>query len=251
MRLLLLGIIMTISGAFKVSFYEPLYSSYKLVEKLSKVGSIDESHNEVHSKEVLYWTTKIIDTLPFKLEQEELLLIGQCALLHDLVDSKYTDFSVEVTEHLTQYHSTDTVCNLLKILHTMSYSKIVSKNKISYPQWIESSDYVNVYHIVREADLLASYNIARMIKYRQNKGNFTKKQIINEVKEIYNNRMKTLVKRDLFYYKNTQDLAQALNTVALLKLELLDTVDFNSNMDILKIVNYLSIHDLINTYKNY
>lgn len=242
---------MTISSAFQVSIYDPLYSSYKLVEKLSKVGGIDESHNEVHSKEVLFWTTKIIDQLSFKLNKDELLLVGQCALLHDLVDSKYTDFSVEVTEHLLQFHSSETVCNLLKILHTMSYSKIVSKNKISYPQWIESSDYVNIYHIVREADLLASYNIARMIQYRKNKGNFTKKQIISEVKEIYNNRMKTLVERDLFYYKSTENLAQALNTVALLKLELLDTVNFNSNLDILKIVNYLSIHELISTYENY
>jgi hypothetical protein len=230
---------------FSNSFLEPLYPSYKLVKKLSKIGKIDNSHNHHHSKEVLFWSKKIIERLPFKFPQKDILMIGQCAILHDLIDSKYTNFSKEVEEHLNLYHNEFDVYFMMKIMKTMSYSKIVTPEKINYPTWIVYSKYFSAYHVVREADLLASYNIARMIEYRQNIGNYTDEEIRTETIKLYNNRMATLIKRHLFFYDTTVYLAQSLNEIATLKLELLPYINLNENLDILRIVNNLSIHDLI------
>ena len=235
---------------FTNSFFEPLYTSYTLTKQLSKIGNIDNSHNYNHSKEVLFWSNEIIKRLSFQLSKKDLLIVGQCALLHDLVDPKYTDFSKEVETHLIQYHSTYDVNYMMKIMKTMSYSKIVSSDGIvKFPDWLTYSPFCHTFHITREADLLSSYNIARMIEYRQQIGDYTNDEIIKESFELYNDRMDKLISRRLFYFDTTIDLAKSLQQIGKLKLELLPFVNINNNLDILRIINYLSIHDLIEKFE--
>lgn len=231
---------------FTNSFFEPLFPSYLLVNKLSQIGNIDNSHNSNHSKEVLFWSHEIIKSLPFKLPKKDLLMVGQCAILHDLVDPKYTDFSKEVEKHLKQYHTPYDVHFMMKIMNTMSYSKIVSSEGIvHFPDWLIYSPFANAFHITREADLLSSYNIARMIEYRQQSGIYTNDQIKKESIELYHDRMEKLIARRLFVFDTTIHLAKSLQQIGKLKLELLPSLDIDDNLDILRIVNYISIHDLI------
>jgi hypothetical protein len=234
---------------FTTSFFDPLYPSYQLVKKLSKIGNIDNSHNHNHAKEVLFWSTEIIKQLPFSLSRDEILMIGQCSLLHDLIDPKYTDFSIEVETHLKKYHSTRDVYFMMKIMNTMSYSKIVSpQGIIHYPKWVSNSPYLNTFHITREADLLSSYNIARMIEYRENMGTYTDNEIKKEVIELYHNRMDKLISRQLFYFDTTIEIAKSLEQIGKLKLQLVSYINIHKNLDILRFINYLSIHDLISKF---
>ena len=116
LKYLIAFLIISPSYMFTNSFFEPLYTSYTLTKQLSKIGNIDNSHNYNHSKEVLFWSNEIIKRLSFQLSKKDLLIVGQCALLHDLVDPKYTDFSKEVETHLIQYHSTYDVNYMMKIM---------------------------------------------------------------------------------------------------------------------------------------
>jgi len=116
--------------------------------------------------------------------------------------------------HLKQNHpSTREIKAIIDIITTMSYSKTFVDEKIVYPSWINNSIYQRSYHITREADLLASYNIARMIDFRQ-RSNYTKEEIIEETTFLYNTRIGKLVERGLFYHKRSQEIAKNLEAVS-------------------------------------
>lgn len=232
-------------------FPTPFYSSYNFAKQLSVAGHIDNSHNHEHSKEVLFWSIEIIERLPFQLSKLELDMVSQCSLLHDFMDSKYTNFSNEIRTHLMSYYTKEHVDIMMDIMNTMSYSKIVSpNNEVCYPDWVSMSPFSNVFHITREADLLSSYNIARMIEFRIYNKNYriplhTEESIKKEVKELYFERMDKLIERNLFVHKSTIPLAKSLAEISKLKLGLIDNFNLNRNFDILRIVNYLSIDDLV------
>jgi hypothetical protein len=226
-------------------FLEPIFSSYKLVKQLSKEGGVDDSHNEKHAKEVLFWTIDILRRQ--SMSKYEMLTTAQCALLHDTIDPKYPiNFTNEVRTHLAIYHDTSHVDVMLKVMETISYSKVVVDGKVRFPSWIDENPvYTRLYHTVREADLLASFNIARMIEYRYHLGGKTDKEIREEVLELYDARMGRLVERGLFVLPGTRELACHLDAVARVKLRLLPTIDLHGNLDILRIVHHLSIFSLL------
>lgn len=237
----------------------PLYASYNFAKQLSVAGHIDNSHNHEHSKEVLFWSIEIIERLPYQLSKLEADMVGQCSLLHDFMDSKYINFSNEIRTHLMSYYTKPHVDVMMDIMNTMSYSKIVSSdNEVCYPDWVSISPFKNVFHITREADLLSSYNIARMIEFRIYNKNYrvplqpnqsSDESIIREVKELYNNRMDKLIERNLFVHKSTIPLAKSLAEISKLKLGLIDNFNLNRNFDILRIVNYLSIDNLVKRFQ--
>lgn len=237
------------------TFLSPLHSSYELAQKLSIKGNIDNSHNHEHSKEVLYWSIEIMERLPYTLSALEVSMVGHCSLLHDFMDAKYVDFSKEIRAHLLSFYENKYVDVMMNIMGTMSYSKIVSHDgEVCFPDWISMSAFATVFHIIREADLLSSYNIARMVEYRLYNKNYyisfepncsMEHSIIKEIEKLYFNRMDKLVERKLFVHKSSHELATAIATVSKIKLSLLNSVDLHKNLDILRIVNYLSIDDLI------
>ena len=139
-------------------------AAFKLVIELSRRFDIDESHSLKHSMEVYAFTKRIIisetPTYPDLVKQREIIYLS--AILHDMCDKKYTaetdgvDILREKLRDLVDEHS---LWVIIKIITTMSYSTV---KKDGYP---ELGEYQMAYHIVREADLLAAYDIDRCIMY--------------------------------------------------------------------------------------
>ena len=139
-------------------------AAFKLVIELSRRFDIDESHSLKHSMEVYAFTKRIIisetPTYPDLVKHREIIYLS--AILHDMCDKKYTaetdgvDILREKLRDLVDEHS---LWVIIKIITTMSYSTV---KKDGYP---ELGEYQMAYHIVREADLLAAYDIDRCIMY--------------------------------------------------------------------------------------
>ena len=139
-------------------------AAFKLVIELSRQFNIDESHSLKHSMEVYAFTKRIIisetPTYPDLVKQREIIYLA--AILHDMCDKKYTaetdgvDILREKLRDLVDEHS---LWVIIKIITTMSYSTV---KKDGYP---ELGEYQMAYHVVREADLLAAYDIDRCIMY--------------------------------------------------------------------------------------
>jgi len=223
----------------------PLYDSYRLAKSLSEDAGIDASHNHLHSKEVLFWACALLEGEERRVEKNDVLMIGQCAILHDMMDSKYTDFSGVVRDHLGKSHPPSDVDRMMSVMTSMSYSKIVSPDgRVNLPQGEDV-----VFHTVREADLLSSFNLARMIEYRISgrAGDMSDTHIRKEVIELYMERMARLQERGLFLSKTGRALATALDTIGRLRLRLVRHIDLHGDLDILRVVNHISIHDLISS----
>jgi len=237
--ILLMVIIISTLDAFQ---YRSLLDSYRLAQRLGQSHKIDDSHNHRHSKEVLFWACAILRG-EASFSERELLMIGNCCLLHDLIDHKYTNCTDDVASHLRLYHPDYEVERMLLIMNSMSYSKIVSPDgMVDMPL-----EHDRVFHVVREADLLSSYNIARMVEYRLHNFDMSDDEIRKDVCHLYRNRMATLVDMDLFATRSGRQIARSLDLLGRLRLPLLKNIDLHGNLDLLRVVNYLSIHDLIDT----
>lgn len=236
------------------SFYEPVkiwgraQQTLHWVEEMSLKHGRDESHNAVHSREVLFWSTELIRLLPRRLERDKKDVIFQTSLLHDFLDSKYTLHTLEVQDHLLSLgYSVPLIEVMMNIMNTMSYSKVFiqSTSSVHFPSWLVKSPYQHAFHITREADLLASYNIARIIYFQIDKNpSSTPQQIRDFACALFEKRMRFLVQHNLFYFPSSKELARAVCTVAEFKLRLLQNSSaweesFLPSLDILKIVNYL------------
>ena len=119
--------------------------------------SIDESHGILHSMKVLEYATKIYES---ELEKKPSIkdhesIIYTSALLHDVCDKKYLNEDEGIShikQFLTNKVSDKEILIIIKIIQTMSYSKV----KIhGFP---DLGEYQLAYHIVREADLLTAYD---------------------------------------------------------------------------------------------
>jgi len=222
---------------------QPLISSHQFVLDQSRLLRIDPSHNEQHSREVLFWATEILSPTSF-LSSSDLYKMAHCAILHDMVDSKYKDQTPLVEAHLQQWYSEEETSALLRVMHSMSYHK----NLNGFPTWLcPGHPYQDIFHLVRQADLLASYNIARMIDYRLAQG-ITDPQIIrDEIHLLFEERMAKLVERNLFVHTSARSIALHLEQVSRYKLSMLDTypLSLNHSLDIFRHVHYLSLPHLI------
>jgi len=139
-------------------------SAFNYVIKTSKMYNIDESHSLKHSMDVFHLTNKIlnseINNFPYLETQKDIIFAS--AILHDMCDKKY--FVEEegikmINTFISDYMPKDKIDIMNKIILTMSYSKV---KKNGYP---ELGNYQMAYHIVREADLLAAYDVERSVIY--------------------------------------------------------------------------------------
>lgn len=136
-----------------------LNTAFQCVMEMTAKYKIDESHSLKHSMEVKKLAEEIYESElganPHLAEQKMIIVLS--AILHDMCDRKYMNVDEGVAE-IGQY-----MCDfpdfpiVAKIITTMSYSKV---KKYGYP---ELGEYQLAYHIVREADLLAAYDIDRCI----------------------------------------------------------------------------------------
>lgn len=197
---------------------------------------------------------------------------------------------------------------LVDVMESISYSKTVLSNPIThkeevhFPHWISSSSslinndddtdetdetddtnishisnisWFDVYHWIREADLLASYNTARMIEFRSRKlFNSTDDEIeiewhewlsvIKDTQALYEKRIATLLEKNLYVHKESKEIAEHLSFVSNLKIKTLPRVDLldgvvedpnrvnrlkhfqsRSSWDYFRIVNHMDKEELV------
>lgn len=229
-------------------FYSIMSDSLRFAEDHSNSNQIDKSHNHHHSLEVLYWSSDIMRRSQKKYTLDELKIISESCLLHDMVDHKYGLNTENVEDYLFQKHDKETAETIMNIIGSISYSKTFLNGRVVFPQWIENSRYRDAYHIVREADLLSSYNIARMIEYRLAQ-EMPVASIKKEVVEFYNERVSNLVRRKFFVHPFAASRARQLNEIAKLKIGCIDHYDIeDNNLDFYRIVDFINLQKIASFY---
>jgi hypothetical protein len=180
-----------------LSLFNLINIGFKYVMETSSVYKIDESHALKHSIEVFDYAKKIYEselkTKPYLENQREIIYMS--AIGHDMCDKKYMDEKqgiLRYTNYLSDYMKPADLSICGKIIETMSYSKVKANG---YP---ELGEYQLAYHIVREADLLASYDIHRCIIYRMYRSNIDYTTALEEAVDLFNNRVFTMRKDKLF-----------------------------------------------------
>ena len=139
--------------------------AFKCVMEFTKKYNIDESHSLKHSMEVQRFAENIyvseLGLNPSLLTQKNIIIAS--AILHDMCDRKYVSDEAtairEMREYMAAFLTEGELDAIVSIITTMSYSKV---KKNGYP---DLGEYQLAYHIVREADLLAAYDIDRCIIY--------------------------------------------------------------------------------------
>ena len=177
----------------------PYNKIYEFIEKRCINLNIDESHAMKHSMDVLKYSQKILET-EIKIDPKNNNLnkniIYTSAMIHDMCDSKYMDEKKGINDmrnflYTLNYNKND-IEIILKIIGTMSYSKV---KKNGFPV-IEN--FQKEYHIVREADLLAGYDVERCIVYGMIGRNFNYIESVKATEELYYKRMAKQIEDNLF-----------------------------------------------------
>lgn len=161
---------------------------FKYVVETSKKFNIDESHALKHSMEVYGFANRIYENevkkFPDLEKQREIIYMA--AIGHDMCDKKYMDEKEGIElykNYLSDIMSSSDLEVVGNIISTMSYSKVKQNG---FP---DLGKYQIAYHIVREADLLAAYDIDRCIiysMYRDNIDYFAARAI---AVELFDNRV--------------------------------------------------------------
>ena len=172
--------------------------AFACVMHLTKKYDIDESHSLKHSMEVMRFAYDIFASEllknPHLAEQETVILAS--AILHDMCDRKYVPDEAAAIQEIRDFmagHLTEQELDVIvSIVTTMSYSKV---KKNGYP---ELGEWQLAYHIVREADLLAAYDIDRCVIFGMavTKLNYT--DAFARATELYRERVLTYRSDGLF-----------------------------------------------------
>jgi hypothetical protein len=131
---------------------------------------------------------------PYLAEQETIILAA--AILHDMCDKKYVPDEAaaiqEIRDFMAGHLTIEELDVIVSIVTTMSYSKV---KKSGYP---DLGEYQLAYHIVREADLLAAYDIDRCVIFGMavTKMNYT--DAFARATELYRERVLTYRSDGLF-----------------------------------------------------
>ena len=186
-----------------ISLINLINHGFKYVIETSKMYNIDESHALKHSMEVYQFAKKIYKSEliknPYLDKHKEIIYMA--AIGHDMCDKKYMDETegiIRYKEHLNPFMKSSDLDVIGKIIGTMSYSKV---KKNGYP---ELGEYQLAYHIVREADLLAAYDIERCIIYKMYRDKFQYSEALEEATELFNNRVFKMSEDGLFLTNYSQ-----------------------------------------------
>ena len=141
---------------------EIIDEAFKCAISLCRKYAIDDSHGLKHCMEVLHFAERIYASeLPNNpgLEAQQ-TTIYVAAILHDMCDKKYmkeADGVSDIRQRMEPVIGTEHMEVVIQIITSMSYSTV---RKNGYK---DLGEYQLAYHIVREADLLAAYDIDRCI----------------------------------------------------------------------------------------
>jgi hypothetical protein len=195
---------------------------FNYVIQTSKIYNIDESHSLKHSMEVYKYSNIILDNEiinnPYLENQKH--IIFSAAIGHDMCDKKYMDEKVGIENYkcyLKNHMNENDLYIMGRIIETMSYSKVKVNG---FPN--DMSDYSLAYHIVRESDLLASYDLDRCIIYAMHKNNEDYTTAVNNALKLFDNRIFLMRSDNLFItdYSKKESFKlhnQALNDIEVIK----------------------------------
>jgi HD superfamily phosphodiesterase len=189
----------------------------------SRLFNIDESHSLKHSMDVFYFSNKIYES---ELGNNTYLInhkniINTVSILHDMCDKKYMDEKEgikRITDYLDGKLPQKDIDISIKIMSTMSYSTI---KKYGFP---DLGEYQLAYNIVREADLLASYDFDRCIMYQMLKNNEPYDKSFYDALNIFDNRVFKYNDDKLFTTKYAKNLSKDLHNKALKRISSLNKI---------------------------
>lgn len=191
-----------------------LNKAFQYVIRASLLYKIDESHGLKHSMQVLSHATTIFESEcqyhPHLHQQKEIIYLS--AILHDMCDKKYMQEEIglqSMKTFLCDEKIEPTNINVIfNIISTMSYSKVKTNG---YPNLLL---YQESYHIVRESDLLAAYDVDRCIIYSMIVENCTYREAIIRCIDLFEKRMFKYQDDDLFVTKKGKELALLFHSQA-------------------------------------
>jgi len=205
----------------KISLIPIINCAFKYVIRTSKLYNFDESHALKHSMDVYNFANKIYESEkelnPFLENQKEIIYVS--AIIHDMCDKKYMseiDGINMIKTYLSNYMSLQNIDIISNIILTMSYSKVKLNG---YP---DIGEYQLAYHIVREADLLSSYDINRSIIYSMYKeNNYDYDKALQSSINLFDTRISKYIDNDLFITNYSKNEALILHKNAEIDVEIL------------------------------
>ena len=206
----------------KIQYYKQIINAaFNYVIQCSHKYNFDESHALKHSMDVYHtanqiFNNEIISTPELK---DNKLVIDISAILHDMCDSKYVDETTSVNNmvtYMSNYVNMDVLTPVTDIIRSMSYSTVLKKG---YP---DLGKYQLPYNIVREADLLASYDVDRCIIYAMMRENMTYDDARKRAIILLRKRIPTYTEHNMFVTEYSKQKAQKLDVMLNAKLQLLE-----------------------------
>jgi hypothetical protein len=147
--------------------------------------------------EVLGYAKKIYESEvkanPYLENQKKIIYMA--AIGHDMCDKKYMDEKegiIRYKNYLNDLMTPNDLEVMGKIIETMSYSKVKVNG---FPNL---GEFQLAYHIVREADLLAAYDLDRCIIYKIYHNNYNYSEAIKDAFNLFDNRVFKMRKDKLF-----------------------------------------------------
>ena len=206
-----------------VLLFELINHGFRYVINTSEHFKIDESHALKHSMEVYGFAKRIYESeIKKNPELEEYIeIIYMAAIGHDMCDKKYMDENDGIERYknyLTSYMTSHDLDVMGKIIETMSYSKVKANG---YP---DLGKYQLAYHIVREADLLAAYDIDRCIMYSIHKEMLEYSEGLNRAIALFDNRVFRMRQDRLFKTKYSRNESLKLHKKAKIDVESLKNI---------------------------
>jgi hypothetical protein len=180
-----------------ISLLNLVNRGFNYVVETSELYKIDESHALKHSMEVYGFANKIYESEIIKNSylKEQREIIYMAAIGHDMCDKKYMDEKegiIRYQNYLSEFMEPNDLEIMGKIIGTMSYSKVKVNG---YP---DLGEYQLAYHIVREADLLAAYDIDRCIMYTMHRDNSNYTTALEEALNLFDYRVFRMRQDHLF-----------------------------------------------------
>jgi hypothetical protein len=170
---------------------------YSFVILTTKKFNIDESHSLGHSMKVFNYANKIYESEvgknPFLQDHHKIICVS--SILHDMCDKKYMDENYGktlISDYIKDLVTPNELDITLKIISTMSYSTV---KKNGFPSL---GKYQLAYNIVREADLLDSYDFERCMIYQMLRNNDTYDNSLNNALKLFDIRVLKYLDDNLF-----------------------------------------------------
>ena len=184
------------------SLSSTLDCAFDCVQLLTERYGIDESHGLSHSLNTLGFAQEIyrseLRTAPELRAQKTVIFTA--AVLHDLCDKKYVNEQEgvrEICRYMRAHSAIDapSLAAVVRIITSMSYSTVKQRG---FPQDLGSANLMAAFHVVREADLLAAYDMDRCVVFGMKVNQMPYSAALREARQLYAARIETYIDDGLF-----------------------------------------------------